>query len=195
MWSVCLLAKEYVSYTDMLQGDYCLNAAGISTQTSGSLCGCEWVVDLSVSTLQRSLRETNGATVVRGASIARLTDFIAVSGTWFHNPWSFPFVFQSHADIISMPHMNGCCFSLFSDFSLGNERLLWAVLCGIGVLHLFWVYRRSQISCLANYFTKDKLETMINQEFFHSFCAQIQCIKCFLFNLRKWNAHSKYFTK
>lgn len=42
---------------------------------------CEWAVDLSVTPLQRSFREMNGANAQRGADTARLTDF-------YHRKWN-----------------------------------------------------------------------------------------------------------
>lgn len=42
---------------------------------------CEWAVDLSVTPLQRSFREMNGANAQRGADTARLTDF-------YHHKWN-----------------------------------------------------------------------------------------------------------
>lgn len=95
-----------------------------------------------VTPLQRSFREMNGADIVRGPRAARLTDFITVNGTCFHNLWSFPSAFRtqkthSHAGVISMQRMSVECCSLFTASHCSRGELSGQMLLIFGVSHLF----------------------------------------------------------
>lgn len=62
----CLVYMR-ISYNDTVEG-IATWIQCVSTETSGSLRESKWVVDWSVGTLQRSSRETNGASALRGTS-------------------------------------------------------------------------------------------------------------------------------
>lgn len=93
----------------------------------------------SVAPLQRSFREMNAADTRRGAGSARLTDFITVNGTCFHNLWSSPSLFHANTNTggISMHHMSCAGVSLSSQVSCALRRSLFGRMLLVLVCYTF----------------------------------------------------------